>query len=301
MKSENYQRLECQWTAMYPPVEFLEVLRREEAEYAVNPRAQIRRDRICDKLYYPVLQHLGYVSIEPETIRKEVETGVDLSLDYFLGSWWRPEAIDRAKLEEVYRKSRQGKPPTIVTPANFVDGVIDNNLRAMDKSHPERDLNWFAAYTSSLFLGGLTQRWDDLAKISSWFDATIEPEFTGGELEDEYQLVFLCIAGSLAPEPMERVDELLAIIKKCRTKRPRLLCAAWEAAEEGNQAAFNRAFPATVKHFLSQPAGAQAYDWVAIHQSSIWFIAERHGLKFPPLSDKEQAAVVTRDSAGLAD
>ncbi len=99
---------------------------------------------------------------------------------------------------------------------------------------------------------------------------------------------------------MEGSAELLAKVKKVRTKRPRLLCAAWEAAQGADQSAFNKAFEQTVNHFLSKPEDGQVYDWLALHQSSVWFIAERRGLKFPRLPEKLEAAVITRQSVGLA-
>lgn len=168
----------------------------------------------------------------------------------------------------------------------------------MDKSYPERELKWYKAFKFVLFLGGLAGRWDDLAGIGSWFDATIGPEYQAGMLEDEYMLLLVYIAGGLAPEPMAGADQLLARVKKCRTKRPRLLCAAWEAADAADQAAFDKAFPETVKHFLSKLEEGRVCDWVAVDQSSVWLIAERGGLKLAPLPDK-LAAVVTRESAGM--
>jgi len=121
-------------------------------------------------------------------------------------------------------------------------------------------------------------------------------------IEDEYFQLYICIAGSLSPEPMEGADELLAKVKKCRLKRPRLLCAAWEAATAADQAAFDKAFPATVKHFVSKLPGAKIFDeWVALDQSIIWLIAEHRGLTFPSMPEKCVAAVVTRQSLGFAD
>lgn len=137
--------------------------------------------------------------------------------------------------------------------------------------------------------------------MCSWFDATVEPEYQAGQIEDEYQFLFICIAGSLASPPMEGTGELLTKVRKCRTKRPRLLCAAWEAAMAGDQSAFNAAFKDSVSNFVSKPEGGQISSWLARHQSVVWFIGERHGLQFPPLSDRLRAAVMTRQSVGLAD
>lgn len=190
-----------------------------------------------------------------------------------------------------------------------IDGVAEQVARGVDlavvyftsggHSSYHRSYPWFDALTSGLFLGGLAGRWEDLGRICSRLDASIDPEYTAGMIEDEYQQLFLCIASSLRPEPMEGVKELLAKVKNCRARRPRLLCAAWEAAIAGDQAAFNKAFPETVKHFLSQREGGPIYDWVAIDQSTVWLVAQWRGLAFPPLPDKLAAAVVTRRSAGV--
>jgi hypothetical protein len=117
-----------------------------------------------------------------------------------------------------------------------------------------------------LFLAALVNRWDELAQIGSWFDATIEPEYQAGQCEDEYMLLFVCIAGSLSPQPMKGASRLMARVKKCRAKRPRLLCAAWEAANASDQPAFNKAFPETVQQFLSKPEGGSSISgWPLIN------------------------------------
>jgi hypothetical protein len=43
------------------------------------------------------------------------------------------------------------------------------------------------------------------------------------------------------------------------------------------------------------------HTWLALHQSAVWLIAEHRGLKLPPLSEKQAAAVLTRHSTGLAE
>jgi hypothetical protein len=43
------------------------------------------------------------------------------------------------------------------------------------------------------------------------------------------------------------------------------------------------------------------YDWLAIDQSTVWLIAEHRGLTLPALPDKLRAAVLTRQSVGLAE
>jgi len=289
MTPKNFELLGRHWDYNKPLPELLERLRQTDAKFANAPDAAARSTQIRDKLMYPALQHLGFGPVDG--VREQVEQGMDLAVEYFLGTWWQPDAIRGLPPEEL---SRFG-----LSDPDQLERIIENNSQARDKHLPDRELVWFRAIASALFLGGLAGRWDDLAKIGSWFDASIEPEYQAGQIEDEYQQLFICIAASLTSRPVEGVAELLTRLKKCRTKRPRLLCAAWEAANAADQATFNKAFPETVKHFLSKGEGGQAYDWLAIDQSTIWLIAEHRGLSFPPLPDKLKAAVVTRHSAGM--
>jgi hypothetical protein len=283
MKKENYQLLGRTWSGIYSPSQMPAYLREVEAQRANEPDCESLSERIRDKPLYPLLWHLGFRVLSVSEIRKEVEDGVDLALRYFDDRWWRPQELEKYKLTE----------------EELLD-INELNRESLDRSYSQRQLKWFHAFRSALFLGGLVQRWRDVASISSWFDATMEPEYMAGQLEDEYQQLFLCIAANLRREPMPGADKVLAKVEKCRTKRPRLLCAAWKAAKAGDQVAFNKGFPETVRHFLSKPEEGELDKWVAIDQSSIWFVAERSGLKFPLLSEKEKAAVVTRESAGLA-
>jgi hypothetical protein len=79
------------------------------------------------------------------------------------------------------------------------------------------------------------------------------------------------------------------------------LCAAWEAAVARDQKAFDKAFKATVDYFLKNDADGNTIQcWVALDQSLVWLIAERNGLKFPKLREERDAAVVRRQTIGLA-
>jgi hypothetical protein len=133
--------------------------------------------------------------------------------------------------------------------------------------------------------GGLAGRPDDQAPRALPFDGRI---LTGAGRQQGHR----DSAGGPAVGPQARSSPK-------PSRRPRLLCAAWEAANAGDQAAFDKAFPETVQQFLANPEGGKPYQCVAIDQSSAGLIAERRGLKLPPLSEKLQAAVVTRSYAGL--
>ena len=122
-------------------------------------------------------------------------------------------------------------------------------------------------------------------------------------MADEYMLMFLCIASSLRPEPMAAVDEIVARVKACRSRRPKLLCALWEAALAKDQKAFNKALKDSVKHFLKRDAEnvPNVRYWVAVHPSAVWLLAERNGLECPSdLPAEVDAAIVRRQTIGLA-
>jgi hypothetical protein len=289
---KNYELLGHKWEYYKPLPEILQEMEADEILSRDSHSAEARSEQIQRLLEYPAFQHLGFGPIDG--VREKMEYGVDLAIEYFCSNWWLPEEIKRICQKEVLKPFLEQNP-------DLMDYFIDAASKAMDKSRPDRELEWFDAYTSALIFGGLVGRWDDLGRISSWFDATIEPEYSAGTMEDEYYQLFVCIAGGLSPTPMEGAAELLAKVKKCRAKRVRLLCAAWEAAQAADQKAFDKAFLETVKHYLSKPEDGQMHTWLALHQSAVWLIAEHRGLKLPPLSEKQAAAVLTRHSTGLAE
>jgi hypothetical protein len=57
-----------------------------------------------------------------------------------------------------------------------------------------------------------------------------------------------------------------------------------------------------VRHFLEvdEQNVPNVNSWIALHASLIWLIAERNGLEFPNLPEKLDAAVLRRQTVGLA-
>ena len=55
-------------------------------------------------------------------------------------------------------------------------------------------------------------------------------------------------------------------------------------------------------HFLKSDAEdvPNPNFWVALRPSIVWLIAERNGLAFPKLTEQQDAAVVRRQTVGLA-
>lgn len=229
---------------------------------------QIARSTLIRRsLFRPVLEHLGYGPIEG--IRTRLDEGMDDAVEYFGGDWWRAHKSDAI---------------------------------ALDKSRPKRELEWFDVLPDAMLIGGLTGRWDDLAKICDWFDATIEVEYQAGQIEDEYMQLFICIASTLRPEPIPGIESLVAKVKSCRARRPKLYCALWEAAVAKDQKAFDKALKESISHFLKVDARdvPNPVFWVAQHASFLWLLAERNGLEFPALPEQLDAAVIRRQTTGLA-
>jgi hypothetical protein len=266
--TEKYRELGIGGSILYPLLEYLgyaDALRAPTTEEFYQ-QAVHREVDIGASLEYAVLEHLGYGPIKD--LVERLNQGVNNALDYFFGDWWKRNECD---------------------------------AKALDKSRPDRALAWFGVLTKGLLLCGLTGRWDDAAKICSWFDESIEMEYPAGQVGDDYMALFLCVASNLRPQPIPGTEKILARVKACRDKRPRLVCAAWEAAVASDQKAFDKALKDAVDYFLKN----DAYDgpvnyWVALDQSLVWLIAERNGLKFPKLPEKLDAALVRRQTIGLA-
>jgi hypothetical protein len=226
--------------------------------------------------------HLGFDPSMPlQEVLDDIRQGARLAEIYFNDTWWRDiksSSLTKDELDLINLVNRDG----------------------LDRSYKKRDLKWYTAFRYGLFLNALLNNWDVISRMCTWFDPTIEPEYQAGQLEDEYMQLFVCIACALSTANHD-ITELLAKVKKCRTKRPKLLCSAWEAAMNGNQETFNKAFPATIENFLSKTERTyNVHAWLAFDQSAIWMIAEKNGLTMPELSEKMKAAIVTRESIGLA-
>lgn len=198
----------------------------------------------------------------PAWLPERINEGFNAALDYFFGTWHR-------------------------------------HLDPRDYGPNEK---WFQTFSRGLFLGLLTERWEDVAKLCSFARSDLPAEYLGDEIEWEGTLVYLSIAADLRPEPLDGLEDVEAKINKCKRKRPRLLFKAWEAARARDQAAFNKAIKESLKHFDGSyfaPRLHSMIDWIAEHQTVIVLAAMRLGLKFPDLPERLAAMIVTRESLGL--
>jgi hypothetical protein len=212
------------------------------------------------------LYHLGYnVPVRPKEF---LNRGVAVAVHYFCDDWWKGDK---------------------------------DATRAMDKSRNRRDLNWFEAFSRGLLLGLLSERWQDVARVCSWVEADLRPEYMGDEIEDELVHVYRSVAAGLRPEPMPGLEKCEAKILKCRLQRPRLLFQAWDAARRKDQAAFNVSLVKSLEHFDANPGFRPiAENWIATHQSVVALAARRLGLALPELPPKLEAVLLTRESLGLS-
>jgi hypothetical protein len=283
---QSYELLGRKWDYVNSVEEL--VRERSLAVYA-KCDAGARSRAIEDSLLFPCLRHLGFSPVSDSLVQDKVNQAVDQAVEYFAVKWWTPDVVN----EDAFRAIG-------IRNVDAIPRMVEDVFRSIDKARVDRKLVWYDAFTSALFLGALAARWDDIARICSWFTETsIEPEYTAGMLEDQYQQMFVYIGCSLNPCPPPGMDELLAEIKKCRLKRPRLLCATWEAIQSRDQRAFDKAFIQSVDHFLSKPGEGQLYKWVDTHRSALLMIGEHHGLECPTLTERQRAAIVTRESAGM--
>ncbi|QDU47642.1 hypothetical protein Mal52_61770 [Symmachiella dynata] len=264
-------------------------LRERRGELHGCPRATFRRSHIEILLDYPCLQQLGYEEIGD--VSAELEEGLALVVDYFHGDWWRAENIRRIE--------RESPELLHIKPWMNVDAIILDNSQDMDRSNPDCKFEWHDELRSGIIFGGLLEKWDEVAHICAALDADVSPEYSAGTIIDEYFQYYLCVAGKLSGQWDAGFEKLLESAKKCRQKRLRDLLAAWEAAVAGNQAAFDKAFPAAIKSFLKREDDPSEYFGVAMDETVIGLITKRAGLSFPDMSDKLNAAVMTRKSLGL--
>jgi hypothetical protein len=213
-----------------------------------------------------VAQHLEVLSIDD--FEFHVNTGVDRSLEYFLGDWWTKNETDRTYL---------------------------------DKNHPQRTLIWSAPYLNAAFLCGLSDRWEDLRRISDWVDETVCPEMTFGAIEDEFMLFLIYVASTLRTSPLSTHDRLRQAIEQGRPRRPKLLLAAFQAAIDSNQRAFDKAILESVKNCEKQEVEdvPNFSYWVGVPQSFVVAVAEKRNLKVPHLPPNLDALLVRRSTLGL--
>jgi hypothetical protein len=237
-------------------------------------------------MWFPCARHLGYRPIEDELVRRKTSAAVDQAVRYFSPEWWKslgPEDFEREGILEHANMYAAGNP-------------------LCDKMHPQRKLEWYEPFTAGLFHCGLAGRFMDIERIATWFDdPSIEPEYTAGTLEDEYQLMFIYIGSRLNPNSSGGFDALLERVKKCRLKRPRLLCALWESIERHDQRAFDKALCDNLNRFLAKPDVGQCYAYVDTHSSALSMIAQHRGLTLPDLTPVQRAALVTPESAGMVE
>src|SRR5262245_40295813 len=123
MTVAKYELLGRKWDYMSPVAETIAYWRHTDMKLAGHHHCDGRAARIRQKLFYPGLRHLGFGPISNEDVRKEVDQGVDLALEYFNDSWWRPDEMNRHGLSE-----------------KDLNTLNQLNLPAIDKSRPDRQL-----------------------------------------------------------------------------------------------------------------------------------------------------------------
>ena len=225
----------------------------------------VRTDDINSCLGIMALQHLGYkLHVDTEDL---LNRGFDVVVDYFCGDWWKSD---------------------------------EEAIRALDKSQKRKELTWFGPFSNGLLLGLLSQRWDELARVCSWLETKIKADYLDEKMEEELPYLYYSIGASLRSEPMPGLDKLEKEIINSRSKRPKLLFEAWNAARCGNQEEFNLHFRKSVKQFASNfKSGMIPIEWIAQHQSVVAMAAQLQGMCIPALPLELNAFVMTRESIGL--
>jgi hypothetical protein len=218
---------------------------------------------IGDALSFAVMEHLGY-GLVPR-LRERLDAGVDQTLEYYLGDWWKG---------------------------------CESDARKLDWSRPDRELAWYDVLKDGLLLAALTDRWADITRICSWFRPGINEENQFEMKGYELQHFYYAVALSLQDPPLPEAKEIWAFVRAGKAKRAKHLCEAWDAALARNQKAFDKSLKAAVTHFLKMDAkdAPNPCFWVARDASFVWLFAEHQGLTFPPLAPELEAAVVRRQT-----
>jgi hypothetical protein len=238
---------------------------------------------------YLCWKHMGF--LEMPDVTPELEEGLFEVTDYFHGDWWTEQSLRRLAKESPELAG--------ITEYDSIEDIIESNAELMDRSSPEGDSKWRRELRAGIIFGGLLGKWDEVVHICSALDADVSVEYSAGTIIDQYFHFYLVLAGKLSGQWTDGMQKLLDSAKKCRLKRLREVIAAWEAAVAGDQAAFDKTFPAAVKSFFKRKDDPSEYMGVALDETVIWLIAERAGLTFPDLPDKLKAAVITRQSVQL--
>lgn len=209
---------------------------------------------------------------EVEDLSGWIRQGLDSAIHYFLEDWW----VGNARAS-----------------------------KAVNKADPDRFLEWYKPFSRGLVLAILAEDWDSVSRLSSWVEADLVPEYAGmgGGLEIQVAQIYIVVAASLRSEPMPGLETLSDSIRKCRTKRPRLLMKTWDAVMAKDQSAFNVTLTASLQHFASSPKlennDARLGDRLALPQTVIALAAKRHGLLLPELPEELSLYLITRESLGL--
>lgn len=178
---------------------------------------------------------------------------------------------------------------------------------AVFKKKGDASVSWSESFSRGLILGLLSKREDDVSRLCTWPWSELTPEYSGmgGDLEDEVALMYIVVAASLRPpgDPLAGLEKITAKIRKCRTKRPRLLMKLWDAVEARDQDAYAKALAQSLKHHASgkkiENSSAQIADRLALAQTAITLAALRHGLAIPDLPPELAAYLITRESIAL--
>jgi hypothetical protein len=239
-----------------------------------QPLQHVRREsNLNNCVLMAILEHAGYGPIEGLSDR--LNYGMDWALEYYFGDWYRDDEAQR----------------------DYGDKIPE----------PRRLLLATGVFWQSLFFGGLTGRWADVEHIAGWYNGHVDLASQAPLLEPflDVQLQ-LAVAASLAPAPIPGAETLVARIQQDDDRHRehlRFLFRLWEAALAKDQPAFDKALKDKLKSFLEKQNRAAETDlrtWVDLYASAIWLIAERNGLAFPKLREKQDAAIVRRQTVGLA-
>ncbi len=172
------------------------------------------------------------------------------------------------------------------------------------KQHREEEIPWYESFSRGLVLALLSNRWESVDQLCSWVWADLIPEYSGmgSDLEDELAQIYIIVAAHLRSEPMEGLERLVAKVRACRRKRPKLLLKSWDPVVARDQDAFDKAIKDSLQHHARQKwdsCNAKIADRLALPQTAICLTAMHYGMAFPDVPGELGGYLITRESLGL--
>lgn len=233
-----------------------------------------------------LLRHFESAALPDENVAEWFEKGAQVIVDYYWGDWWTAENVNAW----MQGRNDVGENQKLILQA----GIPDRSPTYTGKVRLRRE-RIAVDLLVTVFAGKL----DAAARVADWFDLRVQPKFSNGEVEEEYQLGMLYMLSRLRSTPIPGIDKVVQKIRKCRHERPKVFLDLIDAAFDGDQVAFSNSLPKSVELHFKKLDVRSALDLVAKEQSILAEIARKNGLTRPGIPEEFSPALMTPETIGL--